>query len=201
MRIGAWVLRRGVPAGRPWRRELAADAPLPVNVNLAARQLALEALPERVRPRARRDADSTPSDLALEVTETALMDVRRGARADRGRPAQALGSTARHRRLRHGLLSLSYLRSFPIDTIKIDRSFVAERRRAPGGLAIVEAIVDMGHALGLRVVAEGIETEAQAREVERLGCDLGQGFLFARPVPAADLAPGRHVGHQVPPIA
>ena len=74
--------------------------------------------------------------------------------------------------------------------IKIDRSFIAELAVRPEGSAIVEAIVGMGHALRLQVVAEGIETPEQAREAERLGVDMGQGFLFARPVPAADVAPG-----------
>ena len=154
-------------------------------MNLAARQLAQEDLAETIS-QALSEAGLEPHDLSLEITETALLEC-----ADK--PAQTLAS------LRElgvqvllddfgtGYSSLSYLRQFPVDVLKIDRSFIAELGERPEASAIVEAIVGMGHALGLEVLAEGIETEHQALEVARLGCDLGQGFLFARPGPAEAL--------------
>jgi EAL domain-containing protein (putative c-di-GMP-specific phosphodiesterase class I) len=84
-----------------------------------------------------------------------------------------------------GYSSLSYLQSFPFDKIKIDRSFVERVDANPGAGAIVQAITALAAALGMETTAEGIETEAQRDAVRRLGCTLGQGFLFSRPVKAA----------------
>ena len=81
--------------------------------------------------------------------------------------------------------SLSYLKRFPVDVLKIDRSFVDGLGEDPDDTAIVTAIISLGRALGLRVVAEGVETRRQLDELRRLGCDRAQGFLFARPRPAA----------------
>ena len=83
-----------------------------------------------------------------------------------------------------GYSSLSYLKHLPLDTIKIDRSFVAGIDES-ADRSIVEAVVALAHGLGIGVVAEGIETERQAERLLELGCDLGQGYLFSRPVPAA----------------
>jgi len=182
LRIGNWVLREACRQAASWRAELGDDAPLPVNVNLAARQLAQEDLPETVA-HALSEAGLEPRHLSLEITETALLECPET-------PARTLAAL-RELGVRvllddfgTGYSSLSYLRQFPVDVLKIDRSFIAELGDGPEASAIVEAIVGMGHALGLEVLAEGIETEDQAREVTRLGCDLGQGYLFARPAPA-----------------
>ena len=92
-----------------------------------------------------------------------------------------------------GYSSLSYLQRFPIDVLKIDRSFIARLGEEASADAIVGAIVGMGHALGIQVVAEGIETREQAGQAAQLGCDYGQGFLFARPGPAENvLADPKH---------
>ena len=185
VRLGEWVIGEACGQAARWRRELGDRAQLPVNVNLAARQLADERLPETVR-RALEEAQLDPSDLALELTETALIEYPetpiRTLTALR-----ALGVRIVLDDFGTGYSSLSYLQRFPIDELKIDRSFVAELGTQPAAGAIVEAIVGMGHSLGIRVVAEGIETEAQAAAVTRLGCDSGQGFLFARPAPAESI--------------
>ena len=156
-----------------------------MSVNLAARQLGQEDLHEEVQ-QVLQETGLEPGDLALEITETALLE-------NTETPARTLAAL-RELGVRvllddfgTGYSSLSYLNRFPIDVIKIDRSFIAELAVRPEGSAIVKAIVGMGHALRLQVVAEGIETPEQAREAERLGVDMGQGFLFARPVPAADV--------------
>jgi EAL domain-containing protein (putative c-di-GMP-specific phosphodiesterase class I) len=87
-----------------------------------------------------------------------------------------------------GYSSLSYLHQLPLDTLKIDRSFVGRLTEQEGTHSIVQAIVELGHSLGLKVVAEGVETPDQLRILSRLGCDLMQGYLFARPKIAAETA-------------
>ena len=185
LRLGEWVLHAACRQAASWRAELADDAPLPVNVNLAARQVGDEQLCP-TGAAAREQSGLDPADLALEVTETALVD-------DSEVPARNL------ERLREmgvrvllddfgtGYSSLSYLQRFPIDVLKIDRSFIARLGQEDSAEAIVGAIVGMGHALGIQVVAEGIETRTQAGQAADLGCDYGQGFLFARPTPAVDV--------------
>ena len=83
-----------------------------------------------------------------------------------------------------GFSSLSYLSKFPVDTLKIDRSFVIEMTDSPQGLALVSTIISLAHALQLKVVAEGVETEEQARLLRLLNCEEMQGYLFSKPVPA-----------------
>ena len=86
-----------------------------------------------------------------------------------------------------GYSSLSYLQRFPLDILKVDRMFVEELGMRTGGDEIVSAVIELAHALGLEVVAEGVETEQQLEALCSLGCDFAQGFLFSRPVPAAEL--------------
>jgi len=83
-----------------------------------------------------------------------------------------------------GFSSLSYLARLPLDTLKIDRSFILHLAAGPKGGALVSTIISLGHSLGLKVVAEGVETEEQSGLLARLGCDEIQGFLYSRPVPA-----------------
>ncbi len=133
--------------------------------------------------RALSEANLDPRDLALEITESALIE-------NAERPVRTLadlrllGVRILLDDFGTGYSSLRYLQRFPIDVIKIDRSFVAGLGEDPGASAIVGAIVGMGRALGLKTVAEGIETERQAREAVRLGCESGQGYLFSAPAPA-----------------
>ena len=124
--------------------------------------------------------------LKLEITESVLM-------TDLGGSAQRLGDLREmgmHLSVDDfgtGYSSLAYLRRFPVDELKLDRSFVSDLGHSEEAGAIVEAVVALGHTLGIRILAEGIETENQARRLGRLGCDVGQGFLWARPMPAAQL--------------
>ncbi len=190
LRLGEWVIGEACRQAALWRADGRHNELLPVNVNLAARQLADERLPEVVRA-AVAQVGLDPGDLALEITESALIE-------DAEVPAKTL---AELRDLGVGVMlddfgtgysSLSYLQRFPVDVLKIDRSFVASLSEGSPASAIVGAIVGMGHALGLRVVAEGIETEEQAAEALRLGCDSAQGFLFARPATAATIEEAAH---------
>ena len=123
--------------------------------------------------------------LELEVTESVLMD-RDGQAREQLFALKALGVTLAIDDFGTGYSSLSYLRRFPVDVLKIDRSFVKDLGRDVDADALVRAIVGMAQALKLSLVAEGVETAEQAAFLTALGCEAGQGWLFGRPVPDAD---------------
>jgi EAL domain-containing protein (putative c-di-GMP-specific phosphodiesterase class I) len=165
-----------------WRREITGGAALEFAVNLSARQLSDPGVVDMVEG-ALRLRDIEPSHLLLEITETALM-------AD---PGAALESLLALKNLGVGLAvddfgtgysSLTYLKKFPIDELKIDRSFINGLGTDSGDSAIVGSCIDLAHAVGIRAVAEGVETGGQARTLKDMGCDLAQGYHFARPLPA-----------------
>ena len=186
--LGEWVLRRACRQGAAWAREGRA---VRVAVNLSARQLALPDLARCVES-ALADSGLDPAWLDLELTESALIG---GGEAAAGqiRALRALGLRVSVDDFGTGYSSLAYLRRFPLDALKVDRSFVGglsgAGRTAAQDEAIVRAVVDMAHALDLEVVAEGVETEAQRRTLAALGCDVMQGYLFSPPVPAERLEP------------
>jgi EAL domain-containing protein (putative c-di-GMP-specific phosphodiesterase class I) len=153
-----------------------------VNVNLSSRHLARGDVVERIRQSLERTG-CAGNRIKLEITESSLMENPEYA-------ARAL-SALRELGIRicvddfgTGYSSLSYLHRFPIDVIKIDRSFVAELGRGGKEPAIVSAIVSLASHLGMEVVAEGIETREQLEELRKIGCGFGQGFLFSKPVSA-----------------
>ncbi|UEL27742.1 EAL domain-containing protein [Pseudarthrobacter sp. L1SW] len=180
--LGAWVLDETLKQAASWRSEGRCGAELEVAVNLSARQLNDPGLVATVDDALRlRKVD--PAVLLLEITETALM-------AD---PSAALESLTALKDLGVGLAvddfgtgysSLTYLKRFPIDELKIDRSFISGLDSDKGDAAIVGSCIDLAHAVGLRAVAEGVETAGQLRTLKVMGCDLAQGFHFARPLPA-----------------
>jgi len=153
-----------------------------VSVNLSARQFMQAELVEDVAA-ILSETGLNASALELEIIESAPMD-----QSEAGirtlRRLRALGVRLVLDDFGTGYSSLSYLKHLPLDTIKIDRSFVAAIEEI-ADRSIVEAVVALAHGLGIGVVAEGIETERQAERLGELGCDLGQGYLFSRPVPAA----------------
>ena len=155
---------------------------LPVSVNLAAPAFADAALPDRLlRLLARHDL--TPACLVLEVTESLLMsDVDRAVQRLGALRAQGFAISLDD--FGTGYSSLSYLNRFPVDELKIDRSFINEVARGGRHSAIAASIIALGREFGLRVVAEGVETTAQADALLRLGCRQQQGYLHARPMPA-----------------
>ncbi|CAA9587763.1 MAG: diguanylate cyclase/phosphodiesterase (GGDEF & EAL domains) with PAS/PAC sensor(s) [uncultured Thermomicrobiales bacterium] len=100
-----------------------------------------------------------------------------------------------------GFSSLSYLQRLPVDTLKVDRSFINGLGHDQENTAIVEAIITLAHPLGLQVVAEGVETTAQAAQLRALGCELAQGYLYSRPLPAVDLCGLLHAANAALPLA
>ncbi|MDD3608317.1 MAG: EAL domain-containing protein [Halothiobacillaceae bacterium] len=175
--VGQWVLENACTQARRWIDATGSAVRIAVNISavqLHAVNLALDVA--QVLERTGLPADR----LELEITETALMrDPEAAARALRDLKAIGLSLTLDD--FGTGYSSLSYLKRFPIDRIKIDQSFVRDIASDPGDLAIVRAIIAMGHSLGLDVVAEGVETPEQRDLLERLGCDVLQGYLIGRP--------------------
>jgi diguanylate cyclase (GGDEF)-like protein/PAS domain S-box-containing protein len=164
-------------------RQAAAWESVPVHVNLSARQLADPNLIDSVA-HVVRTTGVKPSNLVLELTESSLLE-RAHSPAETLARLKGLGISLILDDFGTGYSSLSYLQHFPLSGLKIDRSFVAGLAAGNGGGAIVDAILRMGRALDLEVVAEGLETEVQLDTLRRLGCRLGQGYLFSRPVDVA----------------
>ncbi|HXZ10236.1 MAG TPA: EAL domain-containing protein, partial [Paraburkholderia sp.] len=174
--IGAWVIDEACRQIAQWRDEDQLD--MRVSINLSAIQLRA---PDLVATLANSLVAHRvpPALLELEITETVLMDS-----ADNYLEAikaiRALGVKLSLDDFGTGYSSLSYLNRFPLDRLKIDRAFVHDMLDEPADLAIIKAIIELGHELGLRVVAEGVESEHEAQVLRSIGCDELQGFLYAR---------------------
>jgi diguanylate cyclase (GGDEF)-like protein len=182
--IGEWILREACWQLRRWQDRFPAPAPLTMNVNLSVRQIADPALVDRVRG-ILEETGIAPETLNLELTETSLMSDLETAKSVL-RQLQALRIGLKLDDFGTGYSSLAYLRALHFDCLKIDRSFVAKMMVDSESHIIVETIVKLAHALEMSVVAEGIEEQPQVDELIRLGCDVGQGFYFSRPVEAPD---------------
>ena len=156
-----------------------------MGVNLSARQFQRPELLFDIR-RALRAAHLDPSGLKLEITESVAMHDAEST-IETLQSLKALGIRLAIDDFGTGYSSLSYLKRFPVDTLKVDRSFVDGLGEDPQNTAIVQSIVALAKALGLSVTGEGIETDLQRRLLRDLGCERGQGYLFARPCPAAEL--------------
>jgi diguanylate cyclase (GGDEF)-like protein len=179
--IGAWVLHEACSQTARWCAELPHKSPLSIAVNLSARQLndpELVSIVDSVLAATRLD----PSLLTLEINETVLVENRDVAVDVLGQLA-ARGVRIGVDDFGTGQSSLAHLSVLPVDTLKIDRSLIAGLGRHQQDLAIVSAIVGLGHALDLTVTAEGVEDDLQLHTLRTLGCDLGQGYYFARPQP------------------
>jgi diguanylate cyclase (GGDEF)-like protein len=184
--IGDLVLRRGCEQLAQWNRALPpGEPPLTLNVNLSARQLTDPGLVGRVQ-RILAATGADPAHLCLELTETAFL-VDEEASLGRLKALKGLGVALCIDDFGTGYSSLSHLTRFPVDVVKIDRSFTEGLDLRERDTAVVEAVVALGQALGLVVVAEGVETEAQAQRLRALGCPQAQGYLFGRPAPASPL--------------
>jgi diguanylate cyclase (GGDEF)-like protein len=177
--MGEWILENACLQNRAWQ-----DAGLPrirVSVNLSSRQLK-RSLTDTVA-RALQVSGLEPRYLSLELTESVLVNHHKEG-TDALHALRAMGLHLAVDDFGTGYSSFSYLKHFPLDTLKIDRSFIREIAVQPDDAAITTAIIAMGHALGLRVIAEGVETEAHLILLQKQGCDEIQGYLVGRPVPA-----------------
>jgi EAL domain-containing protein (putative c-di-GMP-specific phosphodiesterase class I) len=184
--IGTWVL---LESCRQMRRWLDRGVPLgSVSVNVSALQFSRPDFVGTIE-RTLRSARLSADHLELEVTETSLMDDVDGA-AERLSALRDLGVRISVDDFGTGYSSLAYLQRLPVDVLKIDRSFVKDLdapKGARNAYALAEAITGLGHSLGMRVLAEGVETEAQLEAISALGCDEVQGFLLARPMPPEEI--------------
>jgi diguanylate cyclase (GGDEF)-like protein/PAS domain S-box-containing protein len=178
--LGAWVLEEACRQAVAWAQEFGADGPQTMSVNLSARQLQDDGLVADVATILARTGIQ-PERVVLEITESAVMADAEAMTA-RLHELKALGVRLAIDDFGTGYSSMSYLCSFPIDILKIDRSFVHGVRNEPQKMGIVRTIVELGHILELQTVAEGIELDEELQELRALRCDLGQGFWFARPL-------------------
>ena len=184
--LGAWVLRQAMRKAVHWRRLCGPDEiPVVVSVNLSARQVSEPDLVPTVA-RLLEETQVDPRQIALEITETVLVEDTTTA-AKTLQELEQLGVRLVLDDFGTGYSSLGYVKRFPLAYLKIDRSFVAELGGDGRNEAIVSAISEMARALGARVVAEGVETEAQLDGIRKLGCELAQGYLFSRPVPPDEI--------------
>ncbi|HEV3477082.1 MAG TPA: EAL domain-containing protein [Rubrobacteraceae bacterium] len=179
--IGEWMLREACRQAQGWRRLYPGDPPATMFVNLSAKQLQDPNL-TRIISQIARETGFDPRQLELEITEnTAMGDA--PVTAAVLEELKALGVQVAIDDFGTGYSSLSYLQLFPVDAIKIDSSFVSTLGHDSGTTVLVSGMVNLAHALGLRVIAEGVENAEQLRQVKGLGCDLAQGNFLSRPLP------------------
>jgi EAL domain-containing protein (putative c-di-GMP-specific phosphodiesterase class I) len=188
--IGAWVLQEACAQWVRWRT-LPAEHPLALvlgdlqmSVNLSAAQLGDPQLVSELRELLQ-TSGMDPAHLELELTESQLMDNAQAAQQQIA-ALKALGLQLSIDDFGTGYSSLAYLKRFDIDKLKVDRSFVDDMLGDPADMAITRAVIALGHTLGLKVVAEGVENLATAQVLGALDCDELQGYHFSRPLSAAE---------------
>jgi EAL domain-containing protein (putative c-di-GMP-specific phosphodiesterase class I) len=177
-KLGRWVLRKACRDFCAWRGALAAGRGLRLAVNISGRHLQHGELVQDVA-QALQESGLEPHNLVIELTESTTM-YNTDANLDRFHRVKALGVRLAIDDFGTGYSSLSYLHRFPIDILKIDRSFVSHLTNSDNGPELARAVITLGETLGLETVAEGIELEPQVEALRALGCVAGQGFLFAR---------------------
>jgi len=191
--IGDWAMREAALQARRWQR---AGSPVSVSVNISPRQFRDETLVSKVRSTVQR-CEIDAAHLTLEITEGLLMS----------NEQWAVGKLAEFKRMGvklaiddfgTGYSSFSYLKHFPVDSLKLDRCFVRDVETDLEDAAITRAIIDLGHSLGMKVVAEGVETEGQERFLVEAGCDRLQGYRLGEPAPADEMDL-EDVGERTPP--
>ena len=178
--IGEWVIRQALADIKHWNRYRSNK--LHVAVNLSVRQIRVGSIPQFISGLL--SETGIPAEwLELELTESMVME-NVHSQIETFHALRNLGVRLAIDDFGTGYSSMSYLKRLPINTLKIDRSFVGDLARDSNDLAIATAIVALGHSMGLTVVAEGVETEEQANALMAIGCDIGQGYLYARPMPS-----------------
>jgi diguanylate cyclase (GGDEF)-like protein len=183
--LGAWVLTDVCRQYGEWRKDARIDPNVVVAMNLSAKQISHPGIVETVESALARSAIPA-ANLCLEITESVLLDDT-GPALKTLTELKELGVQLSMDDFGTGYSSLGYLKRFPIDSVKVDRSFVDGLGRDAEDSAIVAGVVSLGRALGLTVVGEGVETEGQLAALVELGCDQAQGFFFSPPRPANDI--------------
>ena len=182
MTLGAWVVEEAARQAARWRKQ--APPGFRIAVNLSAQQFQRGDCVALIRDTLAA-AGALPQQLAIEITESLFIDDQ-GDALRQLTELKRLGIEVAIDDFGTGYSSLGYLKNFPVDTLKIDQSFVGGLDGNPGGMALVEAIISMSRALGLAVVAEGVESEAQRHFLDSRGCQYAQGYLFGRALPAGE---------------
>ncbi|MGH9518252.1 MAG: putative bifunctional diguanylate cyclase/phosphodiesterase, partial [Terriglobales bacterium] len=181
--LGAWALEEACRTMQGWRVQFPQAKALTISVNLSARQFGDAELAHQVDSVLRRTG-LMPQALDLEITESVMMgDSERSVKLLA--QLKKLGLRFSIDDFGTGYSSLSYLHRFPLDTLKIDRSFVAQLGEGRDGVAIVRSILDLARNLGMQIIAEGAETEKQVAQLRRLGCEFAQGYYFSEPLEAS----------------
>lgn len=179
-RLGEWVLRESCHQISTWKKHKLTDYPLTVSVNLSALQFAQHNLIKQI-DQILEESQLEPQYLNLEITESAILD--------HPENASEILKQLKQRRINlsiddfgTGYSSLSYLHSFPVNILKIDRSFISPIDDDPQNLGLVPVIISLVKTLGMKVIAEGIETAQQLAQLRKLNCNAGQGYFFSKPV-------------------
>src|SRR5919197_4214541 len=183
--IGHWVLNEACRQAAQWQLEYPADPPRTVSVNLSARQLRQAGLVQEVDG-ALAASGLDPRLLVLEITESLLIQDTEATIA-KLRELKGLGVHLAIDDFGTGYSSLSYIRQLPVDILKVDKSFIDAVHESPEASAVARVIIRLGRTLNLRTVAEGIEESAQVEALRAMQCQLGQGYLFAKPLSSAEL--------------
>lgn len=200
--IGAWVFRRGCEAEADWRKRWGERAPSYISINVSTRQLSEPNLADEFAA-ILRETGADPSRILIEITETSLMaDVETNLRVLR--QLASLGLSVAVDDFGTGYSSLAQLTRMPVSVLKIDKAFIDGIENSAESRTVVRAVIGLGRALGMKLVAEGVENEAQLLELRGHGCDLIQGYLFHRPldeqtfikVVTSELASDKKIDHQ-----
>jgi diguanylate cyclase (GGDEF)-like protein len=181
--LGQWTLREACRQLRSWQEMFPGEPPLTISVNLSGKQFTQPDLIAQIR-QILSDSGLEPKTLKLEITETAIIENTEQA-TETLKQLQSLGVRVSLDDFGTGYSSLSYLHRFPIDTLKIDRSFVT-RMDTPKNAEIVRAILTLASNLGMDVIAEGVETSEQFVQLTGMKCEYAQGYLFSQPIDATD---------------
>src|SRR5215213_1325564 len=188
VRIGQWVLREAGKQAHIWQERYPGTPPLTISVNLSTREFFHPKLVAEVLD----ESEIDPASLQLEITEGAMRSNGTSSTDRTLRNLKRMGVQLAIDDFGLGYSSLSYLKRFPVDFLKIDRSFIAGLRGEPNGVSkdteITKAMIELTHALGLRVIAEGVETSEQLAQLRNMKCDFAQGNYFSEPLPSEALA-------------
>jgi len=178
--IGQWVLKEACNQLRTWQEQYPSTAPLVIGVNLSTREFFQPSLIAEIL----RETGVDPQALQLEITEGAVAYNHAQNANNTLWGLKALGVQLAIDDFGMGYSSLSYLKQFPVNVLKIDRSFVRELGKDPKDTKIVAAIIHLARALDLKVIAEGVETAEQVEQLRKMECDVAQGYYFSEPLPS-----------------